>query len=175
MENSKLFQVSEQGYNCSQVDSYIASIKTEYKKLYEYSRGFDAKIKEKDSEISALKEENARLAENFEKCKQAAANVEAAYNKAKEEALAAGNKAEELEKKLASLSQNADSPASKAEDEPVPAPAAAPAQEEKSAPAPSAEHDALLKSLSVMQLLSEEVVRENSELRAKLDAIKAGL
>ena len=42
MENSKLFQVCEQGYNCSQVDEYIAAVKKEYKKLYEYSKKIDS-------------------------------------------------------------------------------------------------------------------------------------
>ncbi len=136
MENSKLFQVCEQGYNCSQVDEYIAAIKSEYKKLYEYSKKLDTTVKEMREKTAAVVEENEKLTQQTAEREKKLLELETALSKAK----------------------------GTAEKE------SAPASEDR-----SAEYEALLKSVSTMQILSEEVVRENKELRAKLEAIKAGL
>ena len=136
MENSKLFQECEQGYNCSQVDEYIAAIKSEYKKLYEYSKKLDTTVKEMREKTAAVVEENEKLTQQTAEREKKLLELETALSKAK----------------------------GTAEKE------SAPASEDR-----SAEYEALLKSVSTMQILSEEVVRENKELRAKLEAIKAGL
>ena len=138
MENSKLFQVCEQGYNCSQVDEYIAAVKKEYKKLYEYSKKLDSTAKELREKSAAVVEENEKLTQQSAEREKKILELETALSKAK----GAAEKA--------------------AAPEPV-------AQDR------SAEYEALLKSVSTMQILSEEVVRENKELRAKLEAIKAGI
>ncbi len=136
MENKKLFQVCEQGYNCSQVDEYIAAVKSEYKKLYEYSKKLDSAVKEQREKSAAVVEENEKLTQQSAEREKKILELETALSKAK----GASEKT------------------------------AAPVSEEK-----NAEYEALLKSVSTMQLLSEEVVRENRELRAKLEAIKAGI
>ncbi|MBQ6264117.1 MAG: DivIVA domain-containing protein [Clostridia bacterium] len=136
MENSKLFQVCEQGYNCSQVDEYIAAVKSEYKKLYEYSKKLDISVKELREKSASVVEENEKLTQQSAEREKKILELETALSKAKG----------------------------------VTEKAPAPDNGEK-----SAEYEALLKSVSTMQILSEEVVRENKELRAKLEAIKAGL
>ncbi len=135
MENSKLFQVCEQGYNCTQVDEYIAAVKSEYKKLYEYSKKLDSAVKEQREKSAAVVEENEKLTQQSAEREKKILELETALSKAK-------NSAEKT----------------------------APSGEEN-----GAQYEALLKSVSTMQMLSEEVVRENRELRAKLEAIKAGL
>lgn len=133
MENTKLFQVASQGYNCTQVDKYIAALKGEYKKLYEYSKNLDSSARQQREKISALTAENEKLS-------QQAAEKE--------------KKILELETALSKTGR---------------------ASEATEGVDRSAEYDALLQSVSTMQMLSEEVVRENKELRARLAAIKAGL
>lgn len=122
MENSKLFQMSEQGYNCSQVDEYIASLKSEYKKLYDYAKKLDSDSKHQQEKLLAAQAEAERLSTEL------------------------------------TLAQSV------------------PAAQQSAGPAETApEYEALIKSVNTMTILSEEVVRENQELRAKLAAIKAGI
>lgn len=136
MENSKLFQVSENGYNCSQVDEYLKVLKEEYRKLFEYAKKLESEKDSRESVVSALTEENHAL-------KSQLSNFEA--------------KISEMEATVTDLKS-------------APSTVFAAA-----APASSRDEDyaSLKRSLNVMSLLSEEVVRENAELRAKLKKYEA--
>ncbi len=128
MENTKLFQVGANGYNCTQVDEYIRILKEEYKKVYDYAKAKDDLIAKANEKLVAMQKE-------------------------KEALRASGVQLEERIKQLeAQLAQKASAPA-------------AAAQEPQ-------DNAVLLRSISTMTMLSEEIVRENRELRKRVEALE---
>ena len=96
MENSKLFQVCEQGYNCTQVDEYIAAVKSEYKKLYEYSKKLDSAVKEQREKSAAVVEENEKLTQQSAEREKKILELETALSKAKNSAEKTAPSGEEM-------------------------------------------------------------------------------
>lgn len=64
MENRDLFQKSENGYNCEQVEQYINVLKTEYKKVFEYAKATEANNEKLKKICRSLSDENKALKAN---------------------------------------------------------------------------------------------------------------
>lgn len=64
MENRDLFQKSENGYNCEQVEQYINVLKTEYKKVFEYAKATEANNEKLKKICRSLSDENKSLKAN---------------------------------------------------------------------------------------------------------------
>lgn len=58
MENKDLFQKTQDGYNCEQVEQYINALKAEYKKVVEIAKATDATNKKLKKICASLSEEN---------------------------------------------------------------------------------------------------------------------
>lgn len=128
MENTKLFQVGANGYNCTQVDEYIRILKEEYKKVYDYAKAKDALIAKTNERLDEVQKENEVL------------SVEASR---------LVEKVKQFEAQLAQIES---------------APAVV-VQEPQ-------DNSVLLRSISTMTMLSEEIVRENRELRKRVEALE---
>lgn len=61
MENKELFRRDQNGYNCEDVDRYIAALKTEYKKVFEYAKSMEANSEKVKKICRALSDENKAL------------------------------------------------------------------------------------------------------------------
>lgn len=61
MENKDLFQKTQDGYNCEQVEQYINALKAEYKKVVEVAKATDATNKKLKKICTSLSEENKAL------------------------------------------------------------------------------------------------------------------
>ncbi len=61
METKNLFRISNEGYNCEDVEQYIAALKTEYKKVYEYAKAAGVNNEKLKKICLALSEENKNL------------------------------------------------------------------------------------------------------------------
>lgn len=61
METKKLFRISQEGYNCEDVEQYIAALKSEYKKVYEYAKAAGANNEKLKKICLALSNENKTL------------------------------------------------------------------------------------------------------------------
>ena len=61
MENKELFQKVQNGYNCEQVEQYIAVLKAEYKKVFEYAKGTEANNEKLKKICRSLSDENKAL------------------------------------------------------------------------------------------------------------------
>lgn len=61
MENKDLFQKTQSGYNCEQVEQYITVLKTEYKKVFEYAKATEANNEKLKKICRALSDENKAL------------------------------------------------------------------------------------------------------------------
>lgn len=61
MENKDLFQKSQNGYNCEQVEQYINVLKTEYKKVFEYAKATEANNEKLKKICRSLSDENKAL------------------------------------------------------------------------------------------------------------------
>lgn len=61
MENKDLFQKVQNGYNCEQVEQYIAVLKAEYKKVFEYAKGTEANNEKLKKICRSLSDENKAL------------------------------------------------------------------------------------------------------------------
>lgn len=128
MENTKLFQVGANGYNCTQVDEYIRILKEEYKKVCDYAKAKDALIAKTNEKLDEVQKENEVL------------SIEASR---------LVEKVRQLESQLAKET-------------------AAP----KAVMQESQDNSVLLRSISTMTMLSEEIVRENRELRKRVEALE---
>ncbi len=64
MENKDLFQKTENGYNCEQVEQYINVLKTEYKKVFEYAKATEANNEKLKKICRSLSDENKALKAN---------------------------------------------------------------------------------------------------------------
>lgn len=61
MEAKKLFRISQDGYNCEDVEQYISALKAEYKKVYEYAQAAKANNEKLKKICLVLSEENKSL------------------------------------------------------------------------------------------------------------------
>ncbi len=61
MENKELFQKVQNGYSCEQVEQYIAVLKAEYKKVFEYAKGTEANNEKLKKICRSLSDENKAL------------------------------------------------------------------------------------------------------------------
>lgn len=61
MENKQLFQISENGFDCDQVDQYITLLKNEYKKVYEYAKAVESNNDKLKAICRSLSDENKAL------------------------------------------------------------------------------------------------------------------
>lgn len=61
MENKDLFQRTQNGYNCEQVEQYITVLKTEYKKVFEYAKATEANNEKLKKICRSLSDENKAL------------------------------------------------------------------------------------------------------------------
>lgn len=99
MENKDLFQKTQNGYNCDQVEQYIAVLKAEYKKVFEYAKGTEANNEKLKKICRSLSDENKAL--------KAGGSVAAASTSADPSALASIEKiaklTEEITKESAAL------------------------------------------------------------------------
>lgn len=73
MENKQLFQISENGFDCAQVEQYITLLKNEYKKVFEYAKAVESNNDKLKNICRSLSEENKAL-------KAASGKVKAADN-----------------------------------------------------------------------------------------------
>ncbi len=64
MENKDLFQRTQNGYNCEQVEQYITVLKTEYKKVFEYAKATEANNEKLKKICRSLSDENKALKAN---------------------------------------------------------------------------------------------------------------
>lgn len=64
MENKELFQKVQNGYSCEQVEQYIAVLKAEYKKVFEYAKGTEANNEKLKKICRQLSDENKALKTN---------------------------------------------------------------------------------------------------------------
>lgn len=64
MENKDLFQKTQNGYNCEQVEQYINVLKTEYKKVFEYAKATEANNEKLKKICRSLSDENKSLKAN---------------------------------------------------------------------------------------------------------------
>ena len=64
MENKDLFQKSQNGYNCDQVEQYITVLKAEYKKVFEYAKATEANNEKLKKICRSLSDENKTLKAN---------------------------------------------------------------------------------------------------------------
>ncbi len=61
MENKQLFQISENGFDCGQVEQYITLLKNEYKKVYEYAKAVESNNDKLKAICRSLSDENKAL------------------------------------------------------------------------------------------------------------------
>lgn len=61
MENKDLFQKVQSGYNCEQVEQYIAVLKAEYKKVFEYAKATESNNEKLKKICRSLSDENKAL------------------------------------------------------------------------------------------------------------------
>lgn len=61
MENKDLFQKTQSGYNCEQVEKYISVLKAEYKKVFEYAKATEANNEKLKKICRSLSDENKAL------------------------------------------------------------------------------------------------------------------
>lgn len=61
METKKLFRISQDGYNCEDVEQYISALKSEYKKVYEYAQAAKSNNDKLKKICLVLSEENKAL------------------------------------------------------------------------------------------------------------------
>ena len=61
MENKDLFQKVQSGYNCEQVEQYIADLKAEYKKVFEYAKATESNNEKLKKICRSLSDENKAL------------------------------------------------------------------------------------------------------------------
>lgn len=61
MDNKQLFQTSENGFDCDQVEQYINLLKNEYKKVFEYAKAVESNNDKLKSICRSLSEENKAL------------------------------------------------------------------------------------------------------------------
>lgn len=61
MDNKQLFQISENGFDCGQVEQYITLLKNEYKKVFEYAKAVESNNNKLKNICRALSEENKAL------------------------------------------------------------------------------------------------------------------
>ena len=61
MENKDLFQKVQNGYNCEQVEQYIAVLKAEYKKVFEYAKATESNNEKLKKICRSLSDENKAL------------------------------------------------------------------------------------------------------------------
>ena len=71
MENKELFQISENGFDCAQVEQYITLLKNEYKKVFEYAKAVESNNDKLKNICRALSEENKALKASSGKAKVA--------------------------------------------------------------------------------------------------------
>ena len=64
MENKDLFQKTQSGYNCEQVEQYISVLKAEYKKVFEYAKATEANNEKLKKICRSLSDENKALKAN---------------------------------------------------------------------------------------------------------------
>lgn len=64
MENKDLFQKTQNGYNCEQVEQYITVLKAEYKKVFEYAKATEANNEKLKKICRSLSDENKALKAN---------------------------------------------------------------------------------------------------------------
>lgn len=64
MENKDLFQKTQNGYNCEQVEQYINVLKAEYKKVFEYAKATEANNEKLKKICRSLSDENKALKAN---------------------------------------------------------------------------------------------------------------
>lgn len=142
MENEKLFNICAEGYSCEQVDEYLNMLKAEYKKVYEFAKQNEEKANISAGKMAEISDENAELQEEI-------ASLEA-------EKAMLQRRLEESERRQRALTDEAEVQK-----------AAAPVNAE-AVPNRSADFDTLLKTLSSMTTISEEIVYEIKELRKRL-------
>lgn len=61
MDNKQLFQISENGFDCAQVEQYISLLKNEYKKVFEYAKAVESNNDKLKNICRALSDENKAL------------------------------------------------------------------------------------------------------------------
>lgn len=61
MENKDLFQKVAEGYNCLHVEQYIAQLKAEYKKVFEYAKATESNNEKLKKICRQLSDENKAL------------------------------------------------------------------------------------------------------------------
>jgi hypothetical protein len=61
MESKDLFEISPNGYDCEQVEQYIALLKTQYKKLFDYAKATEANNIKLKNICRSLSAENKAL------------------------------------------------------------------------------------------------------------------
>lgn len=136
MENSKLFQVTANGYSCAQVDEYLKVLREEYKKVFDYARSLEASMAKSNEKAARLAVENRDMAEKLSAFEQQVGALEETVEHLKS------------------------------------TPAARPAAPVKAEDSTAEDNSIILRSISTMTLLSEEIVRENRELRRRIEALE---
>ena len=61
MDNKQLFQISENGFDCEQVEQYINLLKNEYKKVFEYAKAVESNNDKLKNICRSLSDENKAL------------------------------------------------------------------------------------------------------------------
>ncbi len=61
MESKELFELSPNGYDCEQVEQYIALLKAQYKKLFDYAKATEANNEKLKNICRSLSNENKAL------------------------------------------------------------------------------------------------------------------
>lgn len=61
MESKELFELSPNGYDCEQVEQYIALLKAQYKKLFDYAKATEANNEKLKKICRSLSNENKAL------------------------------------------------------------------------------------------------------------------
>ena len=61
MESKDLFEISPNGYDCEQVEQYIALLKAQYKKLFDYAKATEANNIKLKNICRSLSAENKAL------------------------------------------------------------------------------------------------------------------
>ncbi|MBR2868775.1 MAG: hypothetical protein IKB88_06910 [Clostridia bacterium] len=61
MDTKELFEISANGYDCEQVEQYVALLKAQYKKLFDYAKATEGNNEKLKKICRALSDENKAL------------------------------------------------------------------------------------------------------------------
>lgn len=99
MDNRELFQKTADGYDCEQVERYVAALKIEYKKVFDYAKAAEANNEKLKSICRTLSEENKA----FKASGASPSSADADYVSVLERADKISRLGEEIEKEISAL------------------------------------------------------------------------